>query len=117
MRRMGVGPDSTVYVLAKTTGADSHTSLGSTSASNTVSEDGSVTLMLTEDDSLTATEMTRAAAVAIASAADESFLVWRVTGKTPPIGAHGRSWSFEIQATGVIYPTGGFSYTFPFALA
>lgn len=116
LRRMSRGPDSTVYVLVKTTGADTHTSIGSTESANVVNADGAVTLTLVEDATLTEAALTRAAAFALASPADESFKVWRKEAAVVPMGALDRSWSFTIAPTGVPFSL-GFPYTFPFALA
>ena len=118
VRRMAHGPTSTVYVLAKTTGADSLTSLGSTEAAGIAASEGTVTLTLVEDGTLTATALERAAAFAIASPADETFRVWRRTEAVMPIGAASRAWSFTIFPTGVVFSVNGeFTYTFPFQLA
>ena len=117
-RRMSRGSVSTVYVLAKTTGADSLTSLGSTEAAGINSADGTITLTICEDSTLTVTAMERAAAFALASPADESFKVFRRVEGSQPIGAADRTWSFTIAPTGVAFSVNGaFTYTFPFTLA
>jgi hypothetical protein len=118
VRRMARGADSTVYVLVKTTGADSLTSVGSTEAANIVIGDGSVTLTLCEDATLDETAMARAAAFALSSPADGTFKVWRRTEVNQAVGSADRSWSFTIAPTGVVFSvSGAFTYTFPFQLA
>lgn len=117
-RRMSRGSVSTVYVLAKTTGADSLTSIGSTEAANVRSADGTITLTICEDSTLTVTAMERAAAFALASPADETFRIFRRTEAVMPIGAADRTWSFTVSPTGATFAAAGeFTYTFPFTLA
>lgn len=108
MHRMSRG-DSTVYVLAKTTGADSHTSLGSTENAYIVTNDGTTTLQLTEDATVTPNVMERAAAFALSSPADGTYRIWRrIETATPPIGAASRAWSFTIAPTGVVFSLGNY---------
>ena len=107
-RRMSRGSVSTVYVLAKTTGADSLTSIGSTEAANVRSADGTITLTICEDSTLTVTAMERAAAFALASPADETFRIFRRTEAVMPIGAADRTWSFTVTPTGVVFSLGNY---------
>lgn len=107
-RRMSRGSVSTVYVLAKTTGADSLTSIGSTEAANVRSADGTITLTICEDSTLTVTAMERAAAFALASPADETFRIFRRTEAVMPIGAADRTWSFTVSPTGVVFSLGSY---------
>lgn len=118
---MSRGPNSTVYVLAKSAGADTHTSLGSTNAANvaTADEGGTITLQICEDSTLTVTAMERAAAFALASPADEAtFRIFRKTGSVMPHGAVSRVWSFTVEPTGQTFAVNAaFTYTLPFELA
>lgn len=107
-RRMSRGSVSTVYVLTKTTGADSLTSIGSTEAANVRSADGTITLTICEDSTLTVTAMERAAAFALASPADETFRIFRRTEAVMPIGAADRTWSFTVTPTGVVFSLGNY---------
>lgn len=107
-RRMSRGSVSTVYVLAKTSGADSLTSIGSTEAANVRSADGTITLTICEDSTLTVTAMERAAAFALASPADETFRIFRRTEAVMPIGAADRTWSFTVSPTGVVFSLGNY---------
>lgn len=108
MHRMSRG-DSTVYVLAKTTGADTLTSLGSTEDAYLETADGTTTLHLTEDATVTPNVMERAAAFALASTNDGTFRVWRRTETaTPAVGQLGRAWSFTIAPTGVVFSLGNY---------
>lgn len=108
VHRMSHG-DSTVYVLAKTVGLDTLTSLGSTESAYVTSEDGTTTLMLTEDSTVTPNVMQRAAAFALASADDGTYRVWRRTETaTPAVGQMSRVWSFTIAPTGVVFSLGNY---------
>lgn len=106
-RRMSRGSVSTVYVLAKASGADTHTSVASTEDAHVVrNEDGTAVLRLTEDSLLTVSTLRRAAAFAISSGAS-GFKVWRKTGEaTPAYGQAARDWSFQIAPTGVTFTIG-----------
>lgn len=104
VRRMRHGATSTVYVLVKTTGGDSLSSVGSTESAGITSTDaGEIVLTICEDSALTVTQMERAAAFAIASPADETLRVWRQTAKVMPVGAADRTWSFTVSPTGVVF--------------
>lgn len=119
VRRMRHGPTSTVYVLVKTTGADSLSSVGSTESAGITSTDaGEIVLTICEDSALTVTQMERAAAFALASPTDETFRIFRKTESVMPIGANDRTWSFTVSPTGATFAAAGeFTYTFPFTLA
>ena len=106
-RRMSRGSVSTVYVLTKTTGADTHTSVASTESTHVVrNEDGPAVLRLTEDALLTVSTLRRAAAFAISSGVS-GFKVWRKTGDAvPAYGQAARDWSFQIAPTGVAFTIG-----------
>lgn len=106
-RRMSRGSVSTVYVLTKTTGADTHTSVASTESARVVrNEDGTAVLRLTEDALLTVSTLRRAAAFAISSGVS-GFKVWRKTGDArPAYGQAARDWSFQIAPTGVVFTIG-----------
>ena len=108
-RRMSRGSVSTVYVLTKTTGADTHTSVASTESTHVVrNEDGTAVLRLTEDALLTVSTLRRAAAFAISSGVS-GFKVWRKTGDAvPAYGQAARDWSFQIAPTGVVFTAPGY---------
>ena len=108
-RRMSRGSVSTVYVLTKTTGADTHTSVASTESAHVVrNEDGTAVLRLTEDALLTVSTLRRAAAFAISSGVS-GFKVWRKTGDAvPAYGQAARDWSFQIAPTGVVFTAPGY---------
>lgn len=115
---MARGATSTVYVLAKAAGSDTHERLGSTDAAHQtqVDDSGNLTLQIVEDATLDETAMMRAAAFALASESDGSFTIYRrIENASPPLGLDDRTWSFMVSPTGVVF-TLGFSYTFPVSL-
>lgn len=109
VRRMARGADSTVYVLVKTTGADSLTSVGSTADAHVERrDDGTATLRLTEDSTLTATVLRRAAGFAIASSTS-GYRIWRRMGEArQAYGEAARDWLYQIGPTGEVFTAPGF---------
>lgn len=100
-RRMARGPDSTVYVLVKSTGLDALEEAASTSDSHvTRNDDGTAVLHITEDSTVTVTALRRAAAFAIASGVS-GYRIWRrLSESQPAYGEASRVWSFGIAPTG-----------------